>query len=105
MKAFGTPLVDAGVSYVVAVKRSARQASAAAGEWVRDRGAHRDFDSKRAARNWAGDLDADRTVWVQDAHPQDDSGADGYLVARRVPHWVSRDEEPPGEQVTLADGG
>ena len=90
------------MSYVVAVKRSARQASPRAGEWVRDRGPHRDFDSKGAAREWATDLDAERTVWVQDAHPRDDSPADGYLVARRVQHWVSRDEEPPGEQVTLA---
>jgi hypothetical protein len=90
------------VSYVVAVKRSARQASPRAGEWVRDRGPHRDFDSKGAAREWATGLDAERTVWVQDAHPRDDSPADGYLVARRVSHWVSRDEEPPGEQVTLA---
>jgi hypothetical protein len=92
------------VSYVVAVKRSARQASATAGEWVRDQGVHRDFDSKRAAREWASDLGDERTVWVQDAHPQDDA-VDGYLVARRVAFWVSRDEEPPGEQVTLADGG
>jgi hypothetical protein len=67
-------------------------------------GGHRDFDSKRAAREWAADLCGDQTVWVQDAHPEDDT-ADGYVVARRVPYWVSRDEEPPGEQVTLADGG
>lgn len=93
------------MSYLVAVKRSARQASAAVGEWVRDEGTRRDFDSKQAAREWAGDLGDERTVWVQDAHPADDSPVDGYVVARRVDFWVSRDEEPPGEQVTLADGG
>jgi hypothetical protein len=90
------------VVYVVSVKRSARQASAAAGDWVNREGEYRRFASKRRAREWAAALDCDRTVWVQDAVPADDSPADGYLVARRVPHWVSRDEEPPGEQVTLA---
>jgi hypothetical protein len=93
------------VTYVVSVKRSARQASARAGEWVRDSGEFRTFDSKAAARSWARDLGDDRTVWVQDALPADGTPADGYLVARRVPHWVSRDEEPPGEQVTLGDVG
>ncbi|MFB6205610.1 MAG: hypothetical protein ABEJ05_03650 [Haloglomus sp.] len=89
------------MSYVVAVKRSARQASAAAGEWVRDRGPRRTFDSKRAAREWARGLGDEQTVWIQNAHPADDSPADGYLVARRVPFWVSREEDPPGVQATL----
>jgi hypothetical protein len=92
------------VTYVVSVKRSARRASAGAGEWVLECGECRAFDSKAAARSWARDLGDDRTVWVQDALPADDSPVDGYLVARRVPHWISRDAEPPGEQVTLADG-
>jgi hypothetical protein len=103
VKAFATPDVPPGVSYVVAVKRSARRASAAAGEWVRDAGARRDFDSKRAAREWADELGDERTLWVQDAHPADDSPVDGYLVARTVAFWASRDEEPPGEQVTLGE--
>ena len=70
-------------SYVVDVKRSARRASAGAGEWVRDEGRLREFDSKATAREWASNLDGDRTVWIQDAVPHDGSSVDGYLVARR----------------------
>lgn len=80
-------------SYVLDVKRSARRASRAAGEWVRDEGPTREFDSKAAAREWAAALDADRTVWVQDAVPHDGSGVDGYLVARRYDPERSRARE------------
>ena len=80
-------------SYVVDVKRSARRASRDAGEWVRDEGRLREFDSKDAAREWAAALDGDRTVWVQDAVPHDDSGVDGYLVARRYDPERSRARE------------
>jgi hypothetical protein len=80
-------------SYVVDIKRSARRASRGAGEWVRDEGRVREFDSKAAAREWAAGLDGDRTVWVQDAVPQDGSGVDGYLVARRYDPERSRARE------------
>ena len=70
-------------SYLVDIKRSARRASVAAGEWVRDEGSTREFGSKAAARAWAAELCDDRTVWVQDAVPHDHTGVDGYLVARR----------------------
>ena len=68
--------------YLVDVKRSARKVSAKAGKWVGNHGPHRCFDSKPAARSWARDLSNDRMVWVQDAHPADQS-VDGYVVARR----------------------
>lgn len=80
-------------SYLVDIKRSARRASADAGEWVRDEGRVREFDSKETAREWAAALDGDRTVWVQDAVPHDDSGVDGYLVARRYDPERSRARE------------
>lgn len=80
-------------SYVVDVKRSARRASAGAGEWVRDEGRVREFDSKDEARTWAAGLDGDRTVWIQDAVPHDRSGVDGYLVARRYDPERSRARE------------
>lgn len=80
-------------SYVLDIKRSARRASRGAGEWVRDRGPTREFDSKQDAREWAAALDGDRTVWVQDAVPHDDSGIDGYLVARRYDPERSRARE------------
>jgi hypothetical protein len=88
----GTSAASDG-SYVVDVKRSARRASRGAGEWVRDEGPTREFASKAAAREWAAALDGDRTVWVQDAVPHDDSGVDGYLVARRYDPERSRARE------------
>ena len=78
--------------YLVDVKRSARKASVEAGEWVRDNGTRQRFDSKPQARSWARDLSGDRTVWVQDAHPKDDS-VDGYVVARRWDPERSRARE------------
>ena len=59
-----------GDRYVVAVKPSARRASAAAGEWVAANGRHRVFDSKALAREWARAVAPQgRTLWIQDAHP------------------------------------
>ncbi len=80
--------------YLVDVKRSARKASAAAGQWVGDHGTRRRFDSKPQARSWTRDLtrDGDRTVWLQDAHPKDDT-VDGYVVARRWDPERSRARE------------
>ena len=94
-------------SYVVDVKRSARRASAGAGEWVRDEGRVREFDSKATAREWAAALDGDRTVWIQDAVPHDRSGVDGYLVARRYDPERSRAREQTAAtaQTPLGDGG
>lgn len=82
----------ASSGYLVDVKRSARKASAEAGEWVRDNGTRQRFDSKSQARSWARDLSGERTVWVQDAHPRDDS-VDGYVVARRWEAARSRARE------------
>ena len=65
-----------GDRYVVAVKPSARRASAAAGEWVFAHGRHRTFDTKALAREWAREASPQgRTLWVQDAHPLDDGPA------------------------------
>jgi hypothetical protein len=92
-----------GDRYVVAVKPSARRASAAAGEWVFAHGRHRTFDTKALAREWARSIGpGDRTLWVQDAHPLDGGRADGYLMARRQggPAAASAD---PGEQVALGE--
>jgi hypothetical protein len=71
--------------YVVAIKRSARRTSAAAGAWVNEAGPRRAFDSKAAAREWAREASAEGRVWVQDALPADASGVDGYLVGGRRP--------------------
>ena len=90
-----------GDRYVVAVKPSARRASAAAGEWVAANGRHRVFDSKALAREWARDVAPQgRTLWIQDAHPLDDGPADGYLLARRS-HLRGNERELPGEQTPL----
>ena len=98
----GTSAMTDG-SYLVDIKRSARRASADAGEWVRDEGSVREFDSKATAREWAAALDGDRTVWVQDAAPWDASDVDGYVVGgRRV---SPRRDPDPGEQGSLVDLG
>ncbi|PSP99784.1 hypothetical protein BRC94_06655 [Halobacteriales archaeon QS_5_70_17] len=73
------------MSYVVAIKPSARRHSAGAGEFVARRGARRTFESKALAREWARDLrpSGDGSVWIQDAAPNDPADVDGYLVAAR----------------------
>jgi hypothetical protein len=95
--------------YVVAIKPSARQRCAAAGEWVAERGPRRRFRSKRAAREWAmRERDPDSPVWVQDAAPWDESGVDGYLVGGKRPAPASPGPREP-EQADLgeiaSDGG
>lgn len=68
-------------AYVVELKPSARRTAAAVGEWVNREGPRRRFDSKALAREWAREAsEPGRTVWVQDAAPDDDSPVDGYLV-------------------------
>ena len=90
-----------GDRYVVAVKPSARRASAAAGEWVAANGRHRVFDSKALARGWAREVAPQgRTLWIQDAHPLDDGPADGYLLARQS-RLRGNESELPGEQTPL----
>lgn len=69
--------------YVVAVKPSARRASAAAGEWVNAEGTTRTFPGRTAADSWARDCSTgDALVYVRDANPGD-AEADGYLMALR----------------------
>jgi len=88
------------MGYVVAIKRSARRRSAAAGDWVNGHGRRRTFATKADAREWA--READGRVWIQDAVPHDPSPVDGYLVGGRrgdSPH--SPDRAPPGEQAGL----
>ena len=50
--------------YVVAVKASARRASAAAGEWVNSTGSTREFPGRKAADSWA------RSCSTDDAPPE-----------------------------------
>lgn len=90
-----------GDTYVVAIKPSARRACSAAGKWVLEHGRHRSFETRALAREWARTIaPADRTIWVQDAHPLDGSDADGYLLARR--RTARRTEsDGPGEQSSL----
>lgn len=90
-----------GDGYVVAAKSSARRVSSAVGAWIAASGHHRRFDSKTAAREWAGKASPEgRTLWVQDAHPLDMTDADGYLLARRSSRR-GNEAELPGEQVGL----
>lgn len=89
--------------YVVAVKPSARRVSREAGEWVAEKGRHRDFDSKALAREWAREASPQgRTLWVQDAHPRDLGPADGYVLAR-VSSLRGNEAELPGEQRALSE--
>lgn len=87
--------------YLVVVKPSARKANAAVGEWVNHHGPSRQFASKALAREWGRECTGPGSfVWIQDAVPWDESGADGYLVGgtRR-----SRPRESPGSQATLEE--
>lgn len=86
--------------YVVEMKPSARRVSGGVGEWVRRHGVRRTFETKAQAREWAGDHSPpDRSVWVQDAAPWDDSAVDGYVVGCRRPR--PRRQSDPGEQESL----
>lgn len=93
-----------GADYVVAVKESARRRVPAAGRWVNEEGPRRTFGSKELARRWAREISGpSRRVWIQDAAPADDSGADGYLVGGdRRGRGSAGDER--GVQATLAPG-
>jgi len=96
LKPGGTVPGDVSEGYVVAIKPTARKASAAAGEHVRDVGPTREFDSRAAAEAWVRE-EADGAVWVRDANPNDGSPADGYLMSwRHAPDPAPPD--PPGEQ-------
>lgn len=89
--------------YVVAIKHSARQRCAAAGEWVAEHGPTRRFRSKRAAREWAmRERSRDAPVWVQDAAPWDRSGVDGYVVGGERPATAVPDPGEP-EQAGLGE--
>ncbi len=89
--------------YVVAAKPSARRASRAVGAWIVTEGRHRRFESKALAREWArSESPRGYTLWIQDAHPRDESPADGYLLARRS-QVRGNEEELPGEQVGFLD--
>lgn len=86
--------------YVVAVKPSARRASAAAGEWVNSEGATREFPGRKAADSWARACSGgDALVYVRDANPGD-GDADGYLMALRRP--ADRDGRRDGDAVEQA---
>lgn len=86
--------------YVVEIKPSARRVSGGVGEWVNRNGAHRAFETKALARDWArGRSPPDGSVWVQDAAPADDAPVDGYVVGCRRSR--PRRHPEPGEQASL----
>lgn len=85
--------------YVVAVKPSARRASAEAGAWVNREGTTRVFAGRKAADSWARTCSSgDALVYVRDANPCDEA-ADGYLMALRQPRDGGH---TPAEQVEMA---
>jgi nitrogen fixation protein FixH len=88
--------------YVVAVKPSARRASAAAGEWVNSAGSTREFPGRKAADSWARSCSTDDAlVYVRDANPRD-GDADGYLMALRRPDGRAGDADVTVEQAGFA---
>lgn len=95
---------DANPRYTVEVKQSARRVSPGAGQWVSDHGPRREFPTKALARSWAHSLSPPgRSVWVQDAVPNDPSPVDGYVVAGR--RTGPRRHADPGDQAELAEEG
>jgi len=92
------------MEYVVAIKRSARRRSAAAGELVARRGSRRTFASKALAQRWARELESpgaeSGSLWIQDAAPNDPADVDGYLVAADPRRGEERRSGEDGEQQT-----
>lgn len=92
--------VTADEGYVVEIKTSARRVSHGLGQWVRQHGERRTFETKDLARRWARERSPPgRSVWVQDAAPWDPDPVDGYVVGgdRTRP----RRHPEPGDQASL----
>lgn len=90
------------VTFVVDVKPSARRTNGAVGSVVNRRGARRRFEAREDAEAWAKGLSVAgrRRVWVRAANPNDQTGADAYLVGRyREPQ--NDPVAPPGDQAAL----
>ncbi|MFB6256948.1 MAG: hypothetical protein ABEH58_09540 [Haloplanus sp.] len=91
-------------AYVVDIKPSARRTNGAVGATVNRRGPRRRFETREDAEAWARGLSerGDRRVWIRAANPNDETGADAYLIGRRRAGNGAREGEA-GEQETLAD--
>lgn len=94
--------------YVLDVKGSARRTNGAVGAAVNRGGPRRRFPARADAEAWARGLsvDGDRRVWVRAANPDDETGADGYLIGRRRSAAVTargNGDTARAEQSTLSD--
>lgn len=72
------------MAFVLEIKPSARKRNAAAGRAVNRDGTRWTFATRGAAERWAQELTdfGGELVWVQSAHPADQSDVDGYLLSR-----------------------
>jgi hypothetical protein len=96
--------------FVVDIKPSARRANGVVGTTVHRRGVRRRFEAREDAESWAAGLAArgSRTVWIRSANPNDQTGADAYLVSRRPDrggHVRDGAFEPEGQAALDGCGG
>ncbi len=80
------------MAFVVEIKPSARKRNPAVGQTVNTEGTTHQFASRRAAEGWADDLTKGSrdNVWIQAAHPRDNSTIDAYLVSRNTRGTLER---------------
>ena len=74
------------MAYVVEIKPSARKRNPEVGRTINADGSTHCFADRDAAEGWAEELTGGGRdhVWIQSAHPQDDSAVDAYLVSRNT---------------------
>ena len=74
------------MAYVVEIKPSARKRNPEVGRTINTDGSTHRFEDRAAAEGWAEELTGGGRdhVWIQSAHPQDNSAVDAYLVSRNT---------------------
>ncbi|MFC7043563.1 hypothetical protein DM826_03560 [Halonotius aquaticus] len=74
------------MAYVVEIKPSARKRNPEVGRTINTEGSTHRFADRDAAEGWAEELTGGGRdhVWIQSAHPQDNSAVDAYLVSRNT---------------------
>lgn len=81
--------------YVVEIKESARESNSAVEGYVQHDGGRLEFDSRRAAENFASDISSKGgRVRIQAVAPQDPAPVDAYLIPFPARHIAAPKESP-----------
>ena len=94
------------MAYVVEIKPSARKRNPEVGRTINTAGSTHRFADRAAAEGWAEALtDGGRDhVWIQSAHPQDNSAVDAYLVSQNTRGELERAFDKRRRRLRGGDG-